>query len=216
MNQEVPTHEDDQVPVWLAMLVLVLLMAVVGVGGYVVRGLLAPAKQTTAVEREIVRFEAAVQSAPDSVEPRLSLGYAYQRAGRLREALEQYDAVLQLQPTDPAALFNKGRIFIEQGRDREGEAALWSVLERDPTHVLAARELGEYYASKGEYRSLVYAVKPVVEAKESSADLQYLMGLAYENLGQIEWAEARYRLALTYYPDMPEAHEALDRIGVAE
>jgi hypothetical protein len=54
----------------------------------------------------------------------------------------------------------------------------------------------------------------VVEQNESAADLQYLMGLAYENLGRADWSETRYRLALKYYPDMQEAKEGLERLGV--
>ncbi len=215
-QQHQQQREEDLVPAWLAALVLVLLLAVVGVGGYIVRGLLTPSAAPSAIEREIVQSEAVVARAPDDTAARLSLGYAYQRAGRLSDAIEQYDAVLRVEPFEPAALYNKGLILLEQGKDREAEETLWDVLERDPEHVLAAKVLGEYYAKRGAYRSLVYAVRPVVEQNESSADLQFLMGLAYENLGRADWAEARYRLALKYYPDMPEAREALDRLGVIE
>jgi len=62
---------------------------------------------------------------------------------------------------------------------------------------------------------LIRAVGPVADTQESSADLQYLMGLAHENLGNPDRAEAYYRLALKYYPDMPEAREGLERLGVA-
>lgn len=209
-------REEDLVPAWLAALVLLLLLAVVGVGGYIVRGLLTPAAAPDPMEREIAELEAAVARAPGDTAARLSLGYAYQRAGRLSDAVEQYDAVLRIEPNEPAALYNKGLVLLAQGNDREAEETLWDVLERDPEHVLAAKALGEHYAKRGEYRSLIYAVRPVVEKNETSADLQYLMGLAYENLGRPDWAKARYRLALKYYPDMPEAKEALKRLGVAE
>ena len=117
---------------------------------------------------------------------------------------------------DTAALYNKGIVLLELGRDDDAEEVLWDVLEIDPRHVLAAKALGELYAERREYRSLVAAVRPVVEENPEAADLQYLMGLAYENLGRPDWAEARYRLALQYYPDMREAREGLERLGVMQ
>ena len=48
------------------------------------------------------------------------------------------------------------------------------------------------------------------------ADLQYLMGLAYENTGHPDWAAARYRMALETLPDMAEAREGLERLEVEE
>jgi Tfp pilus assembly protein PilF len=60
------------------------------------------------------------------------------------------------------------------------------------------------------------AVKPVVEAKPTLADLQYLMGLAYEKTGEPALAKERYTMALKYAPDMKEALDGLQRLGVAK
>lgn len=205
------------VPVWLAALVLVLLLAVVGVGGFVVRGVLGgDGGQREAVELEVDRWEDAVKLNPDDLDARLSLGFAYQQGERYEEALKQYDYVLDRAPRDLAALYNRGAVLYRLGRYDDAEAAWWDVLETDPGHVLAAKALGELYADRREYRSLIVAVRPVVEQNESAADLQYLMGVAYENLGRTDWARARYQLALKYYPDMQEARDALERLGIPQ
>ncbi len=207
--------EQPQVPAWLAVTVLVLLLAVVGAAGFIIRGQFEEGGSAQP-SREIERKEALVEQNPEDVEGLLALGTSYHQAGRLREAIEQFDAALKIRPFDTAALYGKGLVLIDQGNDREAEETLWEVLERDPGHVLAAKTLGEFYAARGEYRSLVYTVRPVVEKNESAADLQYLMGLGYENLGRGDWAAARYRLALKYFPGMPEAQEGLERLGVVE
>jgi len=206
--------DKNRIPVWLAVTVVVLLLGVVGAAGYIVNDLTSPAAQPTAIDKEIARKEEAVERAPDDVEALLALGHAYQRAGRFREAIQRYNEVLRLRPQDSAALYNKGIVLLEQGNYRQAEVTLWDVLERDRGHALAAKALGELYADQGEYRSLLHTVRPVVEENEASADLQYLMGLAYESLGKGDLAEERYRLAIKYFPDMPEAREALDRLGV--
>ena len=201
------------VPVWLAALVMVLLLAVMGMGGYIIRDLMSRPTASSSAELEVERWEAAVEADINDVEAKLQLGFAYQQAERYEDALLEYDNVLLYWPSDSAARYNKGIVLIELDRGKEAEEVLWDVLELEPGHVLAAKALGDYYAEIGQYRSLIEAVRPVVEQQESAADLQYLMGLAYENLGREDWAEQRYILALKYYPDMPEAREALERLG---
>lgn len=214
-SQPVAGYDDRQlVPGWLAVLVVVLLLAVMGVGGYLVRGLITTPRYETPEEAEIAKWQEAVESDPSSEQARLSLGFAYQQAERYDDAIAEYDRVLSSEPSDTAALYNKGMSLFVLDRDSEAEEVLWKVMEVDDTHVLAAKALGEYYADKSQYRSLVRAVRPAVQVTESAADLQYLMGLAYEKLGRADWSEARYRLALRYYPDMPEAREGLARLGV--
>jgi tetratricopeptide (TPR) repeat protein len=214
--QQPPDEPDTRelVPAWLAALVLLLLLAVVGVGGFVARGLLIERQTETPEEYDVRRWETAVASDPDDLDAVLSLGFAYQQAGRLEEALAEYERVLAERPQDTAALYNTGMVLLDLADGDAAEEALWDVLEVEPTHVLASKALGELYAERGEYRSLLVAVEPSVEANESSADLQYLMGLAHENLGDDELAIERYRRALTYYPDMPEAKDGLERLGV--
>lgn len=207
-------RDDALVPVWLAALVLVLLLAVMGLGGYILAGYVSASGEDTPLGREIAAAEQAVAHAPDDPAAHLALGFAYQQERRFDDALVEYDLVLKYSPQDTAASYNMGMVLFELGRDQEAEERLWDVLEVDETHVLAAKALGEYYAEREEYRSLVVAVRPAVQAHETAADLQYLMGLAYENLNRLDWAEARYRLALTYVPDMEEAHDGLARLGV--
>lgn len=214
MREDLGSHDTSElVPAWLAAFVLVLLLALVAVGGFVMRGMILEPRYASPEDREIRVWLAEVAEDPDDIHARLALGYAYQKDSRYEDALSEYEFVLGVMPTDTAALYNTGVIMLELGRFAEAEEALWAVLEVNEEHVLAARALGEYYAGHGHYRSLLEAVRPAAEANRSSADLQFLVGLAYENLGRADWAEERYRLALTYYPDMAEAREGLDRLG---
>jgi len=205
--------DENLVPAWLALLVLVLIIAVVGVGGFVVRGMMTKTGETSTTQLEVDQRAAEVAADPGDVNARLNLAYAYQLNQQYDQALAEYDKVLQQRPKDTAALYNKGVIYMTQGKSKQGEAALWDVLEVDPGHALAAKELGDYYAAKGQYKSLITAVRPVVESKPTLADLQYLMGLAYEKTGKADWAKERYRLALKYSPDMQEAKDGLRRLG---
>jgi tetratricopeptide (TPR) repeat protein len=211
-----PDDADRLVPIWLAALVLGLLFAVMALGGYALRGIFESDRPSTNRDLEVERWEEQVKLTPDDMEARVSLAFAYQQAKRFEDALEQYDLAIRENPRDTAALYNTGLIYRQLDRDKDAEETWWVVLEIEPGHVLAAKSLGELYAERREYRSLLEAVRPVVEENESSADLQYLVGLAYENLGRSDWARIRYELALKYYPDMKEAREGLKRLGTEQ
>jgi tetratricopeptide (TPR) repeat protein len=208
--------EEELVPTWLAVTILVLLLALALTAGYVIREQFFSDRAQSTAELDIAEWEEAVDRDPSDLQARLSLGFAYQQVERYDDALEQYDFVLQADPQDTAARYNTGVIYLETLRLTEAEEVLWDVLELEPTHALAAKQLGQYYAGLEQYRSLLAAVEPAAEARPEMADLQYLMGLAYENLGQPEAAIERYRAALTYAPDYPEASEGLRRLGVEQ
>ncbi len=209
-NEHAP---GNLIPMWLAILVLVLLLGVMAVGGYVIRGVVAGDDRSLSPrEAEIESWRAKVRAAPQDSAAHLGLGYAYQLAGRYDKALAEYETVLDQQPRDTAALYNRGVIYLKLDVGRKAEESFWDVLEIEPGHVLAAKALGEYYAAKGQYRSAIRAVRPAAEAHPEMADLQYLMGLAYEKLGNTGWAIERYKLALKYAPDLQLAVEGLDRL----
>jgi tetratricopeptide (TPR) repeat protein len=207
---------DELVPVWLAVLVLLLLLALVGVAGYVIRARFSSSAPRTAADIAVEKAQTAVASSPSGKQGHLDLGFAYEQDGMYKQAIDEYDEVLKLDPKDTAALYNKGMVYFQLQDPKKAEELLWDVLKVSPTHVLAAKALGDYYAGKGEYRSLVVAVKPAADARPDMADLQYLMGLAYEHLGHKDWAAGRYRDALKYVPDLPEARAGLKRLGAAQ
>lgn len=205
--------DEDLVPGWLALLVLLLLLGVTAVGGFVLRGVLTGGKQATPATVAEDAWKAAVEKDPEDVEARLNLAYAYQQQQEWEAALEQYAEVLKRDPQNLAALYNKGVVLLQQGKTKEAEAALWDVLKVAPDHVLAAKALGEIYLSQKHYKSALFTVEPVLKSQPQYADLQYIAGYASEQLGRRDAAIAYYRAALQYAPDMTEAKEGLKRLG---
>lgn len=217
-EEETPEgHGDEQlVPGWLALLVLILLLGIFALGGWLLNDLLRGDRAPSLKEANIREWKDRVERDPSDPAAHLGLGFAYQQDKEYEDALREYDAVLKARPKDPAALYNKGVVLMELKKYKAAETTLWDVLETEPTHALAAKKLGEYYASKGQYKSLKVAVRPAVDARPNLADLQYLMGKAHEKLGEKDQAVARYELALKYVPDMTEARQGLQRLGVEE
>ena len=205
------------VPRWLAALVLVLLLAVVLVAGFVIRSLTTrDQRPSSPQEIEIATWTQRVAANPNDPRARLGLGYAYQSDGRYDKALDQYAIVLKTNPRDTAALYNRANIYFRLGIEDRAEKSMWEVLDVDPSHVLAAKALGDYYASKEHYKSLIEAVKPAADAHPELADLQYLLGLAFEKRGDPATAASYYQRAVKYSPDLTAAQEGLKRVGAGK
>jgi len=209
--------QDNFIPLWLMVLVLVLLLAVMGIGGFVIRGVIAGDRPAVTREQlEVVSWLKQINTHPNDPQLHLGLGYAYQQAGQYRKAIAEYEFVLNADPRDTAALYNRGVSYQLLNSGEEAKASWQAVLKVDATHALAAKALGEYYVDQRDYRSLVAVVTPAVQAHPEMADLQYLLGLGYEKQDEPKLAIAHYRLALTYAPGMTDARAGLKRLGVTE
>jgi len=212
---ESKVREDSTVPLWVALTLLAALFVAAGAGGYYLRGLMGerPSDVAQVTDSEIAKWTAAVRRDSDDIPARLALAYAYQVDRQWDLALKQYDYVIRRDPGNTAALYQQGVIYIDLGLGKEAEVSLWKVLDLEPEHVQAASALGRYYVGLEQYRSVATVVRPAVLAHPDSAELQYLIGLAYEKLGERQWAVDRYRLALQAAPDFTEAHAGLLRLG---
>mgnify|MGYP000937856379 CR=1 FL=1 len=81
------------VPAWLAVLVLVLLLAVAAVGGFLLRGLLIDDAPPTSAQITAEEWSEQVEQDPNDPVALLNLAYAQQQEGDLEGALEGYDRV---------------------------------------------------------------------------------------------------------------------------
>lgn len=206
----------ELIPGWLALLVLILLLAVAVLGGYLIRGALSAKPVTTPTQLAVDEIEQQLESDPNDPERLLALGYAYQQEGRYDEALDLYEQTLALDPGNTGARYNRGVVLTLLGKLEEAEVAYWDVLEVAPDHALAAKALGDYYIGKKQYKSALTALEPVIAAQPQYADLQYLAGYSCEQLGIVDPAITYYRGALTYDPYYQEAKDGLDRLGATE
>jgi len=208
--------EHTGVSLWLVIFVLVLLLAVAGVGAYVLRAALTSERFGSTGEIDIARAEQQVAASPDDAEAHVSLGYAYQQAGRHEDAIAAYDEALTLMPGHAAALYHKGVALLELERGAEAESLLAALVRDDPTHALAAKSLAAHYIAEERFAEVPPVLEPALEASPTLADLHSLLAYAYEQLGDTEQALEHYRSAIAYDPNLTDAREGLTRLGASE
>ena len=129
-----------------------------------------------------------------------------------RPIARPYAIVLKSDPRDTAALYNMGNLYFKLGvndgaRCRSGPFSTSTPRTSSPPRRSATTTPEE------QYRSLIATVKPAAEARPQLADLQYLLGMAHEKLGDTATASGYYRRALKYAPDLVEAQEGLGGSG---
>jgi len=206
-------NDENLIPGWLAFLVLGLLLAVAAIAGYIARDAIVRNQVADGASSSLSRLEQSVSTDPADLTMRLQLAYAYQEEGRWADALTEYEQILALEPNDTAALYNKGVVLLELGDTDQAEGTLLTLLGLAPDHVLAAKALGQHYVETERYHELLALLAPVIEQRPQYGDLQYLVGLAHEKLGEADAAITHYEAALTYAPDLVEARDGLARLG---
>ena len=201
------------VPTWVATAALCAIVAVAVAAGFVIRGAIASTRDATLRQLDAVEYaRARALRSPKDARAHLDLARAYTAAGKPASALAEYSEVLKANPYDMAALSGRGSTLLAIGQKQPALDAFWKVLGRDRGNVGAATVLGKQYAAAGQYRLIVSAVRPAAQLHPNEAELQCLMGLAYEHLGHTDWATVRYRLALRADPGIPDALAGLKRV----
>lgn len=129
-------------------------------------------------------------------------------------AVKAYDAVLELAPGDRDAQLGKARSLVADGSGDAGAEVYWRLLDADPRDVETALELMGYYRDAGQFRSVIATGNALLAAVPGTADVEYWIGRAYADLGDVESAEAWLRAASADGPRRTDPEEALRELGI--
>ncbi|MFO0581385.1 MAG: tetratricopeptide repeat protein [Anaeromyxobacter sp.] len=163
----------------------------------------------------VAAFEAGVArlaSAPFDAGPRIQLGVAYERAGRLSDAGKLYEDLLQAHPDVPDALWRLGVVRWQQGR-RELSEALWRrALGLDPSHARAMTDLGLLLQARGDLAGAEELWLRAAQADPLAAGPWLQLGSARLARGDAQGARAAWGrfLELARYGVYPGQREAVE------
>lgn len=177
-----------------------------------------PEGPRTAVEREIMDAEAAVKSDPTSTKARINLSFAYSRAGRYNDAVEEASVAIKLDKNNSNAYYALGAARARQGDSDEAIQALKKSVSLKTTvnevYQQAYYELGELYMRDEKYKEAVDAYKNALYNGPEATYVVISLARAYEKAGNRPEAIQEYRSILDYDPTNQEAKDALIRLGV--
>src|SRR5207302_1723721 len=137
-----------------------------------------------------------------------ALGDAYDEAGALPQAIDQYHAALALGPAFHDLRYKLGRLLLHAGRALDAREHFEIIVRARPTYLDAAamlglacacsrsaadhEELGDRAYAAGEYRNALAEYQLGLKAHPGSADLSAKAGAAALHTGEYALAAAQY------------------------
>ena len=130
---------------------------------------------------------------PKTAQEWASQGASLRKADKKEEAIKAYDQAIKLDPNLEAAIFNRALIYAELGRDVEAAAARDKLLERE---LPLGKKLQGLFALN------------------SAANVS--MGNEHVHASEWDLALKKYKVALIYKPDSPEAYVGLGLVCLGQ
>ncbi|MBT8114774.1 MAG: tetratricopeptide repeat protein [Arenicella sp.] len=142
----------------------------------------------------VIPAEAAIENAkrlaPNDVRWIYFLALMHQAAGNLDQAATGFERVLELRNDDLPALIRLGNVRFEQAHMDKARELYRQVLVVDAQSAAALFGLGRVASATGNYKEAVSLLEKVLELQPSADRSNYLLGLAWRNLGDRDKAAA--------------------------
>jgi protein O-mannosyl-transferase len=133
----------------------------------------------------------------------LNLGVAFEKEGRLDDAIAQYQQILKIAPDFTRANHTLGKLLLRQGRLDEAIVQYQKALKLDQG-LDASRdcdELGRIYFRKGQTDNAIIQYRKALELDPGNVDACNFLGGALQSEGRLEEAIAPCEAALKIQPD---------------
>ncbi|MBS3909763.1 MAG: tetratricopeptide repeat protein [Actinobacteria bacterium] len=206
-------------PFLLKAITAILVLAVVGTGGAIVRHVAFDSKDTTPrteSERALLLAVQAVKVNPNDSRARIKLAAVYLDIGRVNTAVSEARIATKLAPDDAEAFYILGLANKEKGNLTEAARTLEKAAKMEgklaPFYQTCWSELARIYLKQEKYKQAIKAYDAALGFGPESALLLYEMGLVYEQSGDKGKAMAYFEEALQFVPDYKEAQDALAKV----
>jgi tetratricopeptide (TPR) repeat protein len=162
------------------------------------------------VGAQIDIYKRGLNAMPGSQEMALLLGTAYERSGRIDDAIAAYEEILAVDPELPAVANNLAALLADYRTD---DASLEKALElasqfEDSENPAFLDTLGWVHYRLGDYDEAIPYLEKSVEAAGKVPVLRYHLGMAYKAVGRSADAKEQLSLAL--------ANENADFTGIED
>ncbi|MFA6534253.1 MAG: tetratricopeptide repeat protein [Patescibacteria group bacterium] len=172
----------------------------------------------TLTETEKAKYEETVvkleqnQKDPEAL---VNLARLRNYGGDLEGAIKIYLEALKLRPNDTLILNNLGDAYYSLGDYKKSEEMYLKIIENNPKWISAYRELVNiyHYKLKDKYTTVPALLERGLSADPgSSEDFYALLGIYYEDVGDIANAILYYEKVLAINPQNIGARSALDAL----
>jgi len=154
-------------------------------------------------------YSGAVALRPDSMLARLRRGEAYQRRGDLDAALRDFRDAANLDAAATRPREELGDVLYQLQRYQRAVDAYESVLAIDDRLARVDYKLALSRYRAGDTPGTIAALARSVQAPDATAEMHYLLGLAYRDAGRPADAQQSFEKAIAMSPGLIAAREEL-------
>ncbi len=154
-------------------------------------------------------LEQAKRDFPDNSAAYRLLGDFYFTTGDLEKAAAEYSALYQEHPKDMEVEKNYIQLLIQAKRFPEARKLNDEILKTNPNDDDALVCQSQMQISDGDANGAAQRLQTVVKNAPKNSQAHYVLGVAFEKLGDLKSAEGEWREALRLRPDFLDAQRAL-------
>ncbi|MHC4427552.1 MAG: tetratricopeptide repeat protein, partial [Planctomycetota bacterium] len=118
------------------------------------------------------------------------LAHLHRAEGRFERSTDSFRRVLELRPDSVPALVHLAQAQLEQNRHDLAEPLFRRALQAEPGCPPALVGLGKIASARGDHAEAARRFEAAVQADPRATEVNYLLAIAYRNLGQRERASA--------------------------
>jgi len=170
-------------------------------------------KDKESFERVVANYRKVIAEDPNVIDAWFSLGNAYQREHRWKEAIEYFKKALQLKPDYDLPVINMANCYQRLGDDEAALAGYEHYLTIDPKNAHVRYQAGEIYLDKGDVARAEQNFTQALEIDPRVAAARNALGVIAFRRGDLVTAEREVRAALAQKSDVRLAHYNLALIA---
>jgi tetratricopeptide (TPR) repeat protein len=175
-------------------------------------GILKLGRSPEELPEALALIQESLRLYPPNAEAHNNLGVAFQRVGRLDDAIREHWEALRLVPDYAEAYNNLGIVAEQQGRMEEAIRFYTTALELQAQRQNTAQthhNMGSVLQKLGRYDEAVVEIREALRIDPNYADAHDNLASALMRLGQTDEAIGHYREAIRLEPGWAEAHNNL-------
>ncbi len=157
----------------------------------------------------IEAYSGAVALRPDSTLARIRRGEAYQRRGDLDAAVRDFRDAAALDPAATRPREELGDVLYQLQRYQRAAEAYESALAIDDRLARVDYKLAIARYRAGDAQGAITALARTSQGADGTAEMHYLLGLAFRDLGRTADAERSFEKAVAMSPGLIAAREEL-------
>jgi len=152
---------------------------------------------------EFTLWDDAVHQSPQSSRAYLNRGAAYQAAGDLDHAMQDYNMAIGLGPVETTILSNRGLIFLKKGKLDLALANFDLAIKINPSFVGTYVNRGKLYQMQGKLDQARQDLDRAIELAPNNVGGYVARGMFEADIGDLRGAISDYNTALMIQPDNP-------------